>query len=190
MLRAIAIFFICLGITWFIVIQVRCNEISPRSISSGLAKNLGISEKPLKMVRSPHAKDYHLILFWVIAGMEIFVALFYIVAGIFMLKRYYLGQFVVVGVLCLDVALKTLVIFYMQFCAIPLAHLTKNANVLQLYFMPSMKGHAVFSSIATGYRIFEPGGILFLVLYLLYFGLCFNYFDRQDIKLFWKPRSA
>ena len=190
MIRAIAGFFIVLGVVWFVLIQARCNEISPRPTLTKATSNVGASsgstEKEVKMIRSPYAKDYHFILFWAIAGIEVFVALFYILAGIFLLKRYSLGPFVVAGVLTLDVVFKLLVIFYMQFCAIPLSHLTKNANVLQLYFMPSDKIHAGFSSIASGLQIFLPAGIIFLGVYILYFGFCFLFFNRPEIKKYLK----
>lgn len=195
----LATFFVVLGVAWFVFIQVRCAEISPRpvlatatlvpSTAASVPATATVSKpvKPVIMVRSPYAKAYHDILFWTLASMEVFVAVFYVLAGAFLIKRYVLARLITLAALSLDLAFKLQVVFYMQFCAIPLAHLTKNHNILILYFTPSAKMHAVFSPVVSGLKLFLPGGAIVLAVYVLYFGFCFSFFNQQQTKDYLTP---
>ncbi|MCB9771674.1 MAG: hypothetical protein H6754_03915 [Candidatus Omnitrophica bacterium] len=181
---SLATFFILLGTLWFACIQIRCEEISPRPVLSKAVSvsAAGISLPVVKKVRSVYAKPYHDILFWIIAGAEVFVATFYVLAGVFLFKRFVLARVMALTVLGMDIAFKLLVILYMKFAAIPLSALTKNENILQLYFMPSQKIHHSFSAVVTGLKFYLPGNIFYLMTELVFFGVCFTILSRPEIK--------
>ena len=98
---SLATFFILLGTLWFVCIQIRCEEISPRPVLSKAVSvsAAGISLPVVKKVRSVYAKPYHDILFWIIAGAEVFVATFYVLAGVFLFKRFVLARVMALTVL-------------------------------------------------------------------------------------------
>ncbi len=182
----LAIFFIVLGIVWISCIRIRCEEISPWPV---ISKAVSISSTTVdvpqvKKVRSPHAKPYYDIVFKAICSVEVFVAIFYILAGIFLFKRYVLAKVIVIGVLTADIFFKTAVIFFMKLATIPLSQLTHNPNLLQLYFMPSTKAHNFFSAIFSGLQLYLPGGLFYFVCEIIYFGVCFYLFSREEIKSF------
>ncbi len=182
-----AVFYFVLGVTWFFCIQVRCEEISPRPVfaravmsassASSLKPSVSVCE-PVKF-RSLHAKPYHDMFFWGIVMLEIFVAIFYILAGIFLIKRYVLARVIVLLTLSLDVLLKGLVILFMKFGAIPLSRVTHNPNLLQLYFMPSDRPHSLFSAFVSGLQTYLAGGAFYFMGELFYFGFCFYFFFSQ-----------
>ncbi len=187
--KFLGIFFIVLGITWFACIAMRCDEISPgsvfprfASVSSGSsAKSTSPAAREPEKFRSLQAKPYHDIVFWSIQMLEIYVAIFYVLAGVFLLMRYVLARAIGVLTLSLDLLLKVLVIGYMKFGAIPLSQLTHNPNLLQIYFMPSDKLHSSFSAIFSGLQLYSPMGVLYLVSELVYFGVCFYLvFHKED----------
>lgn len=190
-IKFLGIFFIVLGITWFACIAIRCEEISPGSVfprfasgSSSVTSNAQATSpatrEPEKF-RSLQAKPYHDIFFWSIQMLEIYVAIFYVLAGVFLLMRYVLARAIGALTLSLDLLLKVLVIGYMKFGAIPLSQLTHNPNLLQIYFMPSDKLHSSFSAIFSGLQLYSPMGVLYLVSEMVYFGVCFYLvFHKED----------
>ncbi len=184
MANFLGVFFIALGLVWISCIAIRCQEISPVfSLSkavSGPAGPAGEISKPVIKARSPFAKPYHDIIFKAICLGEVFVAIFYITAGIFLLKRYVLAKFVVFFVLALDVFLKMLVILFMKFGAIPLSQLTHNPNLLELYFMPSSRLHSSFSAVFSGLQVYLSFGLFYLVCEIFYFGTCLYFVSRAD----------
>ncbi len=188
--NSLAIFFIVLGVTWFACIAIRCEEISPSvvfsrgaSISSASASKASTIEKrEPERFRSLHAKPYHDMFFWGIEMLEIYVAIFYFFAGIFLLKRYVLARILLLLTLSLDLLLKGLVIGFMKLGAIPLSQLTHNPNLLQIYFMPSEKLHSYISAVVSGLQLYLPGGAFYFVCELVYFGFLFYLFSRQEIK--------
>lgn len=174
-------FFIVLGLVWISCIAIRCHEISPIfSLSQNGSGLSGEISKPVIKVRSPFAKPYHDIIFKTICRVEVFVAIFYITAGIFLLKRYVLAKGVVLFVLALDVFLKTLVILFMKFGAIALSQLTHNPNLLELYFMPSARLHSSFSAVFSGLQFYLSFGLFYLVCEIFYFGACLYFLSRVD----------
>ncbi len=187
--KFLGMFFIVLGITWFACIAIRCEEISPgsvfprfASVSSGpSSKAVSPAVREPERFRSLQAKPYHDIFFWSIQMLEINVAIFYVLSGVFLLMRYVLARAVGLLTLSLDLLLKILVIGYMKFGAIPLSQLTHNPNLLQIYFMPSDKLHSFFSAIFSGLQFYSSMGVLYLVSEIAYFGFCFYLvFHKED----------
>ena len=156
LVKLFAIFFIILGIVWLACIQMRWEEISPSVKNTAISSGGSVTNAlPIARVRSPFAKPYHDISFWAIGIVEIFVAIFYVVAGVFLFKRYVLSKFIVLLVLTPDIFLKIMVVAFMKFGAIPLSHLTHNENMLQVYFMPSDTLYNSFSVIISGLQIYS-----------------------------------
>jgi hypothetical protein len=186
LVKFFAIFFIVLGIAWLVCIRMRWEEISPspvKSNSSLISISSSIIVSPLiKRVRSPFAKPYHDIAFWTIGVVEVFVAIFYVVAGIFLFKRYVLAKFIVLLVSTFDISLKTLVVVFMKFGAIPLSRLTHNDNMLQAYFMPSDNISNSFSVMASGLKMYFGGGFIYLGCMLFYFLCCYHFISRRDVN--------
>lgn len=186
LVKFFAIFFVVLGTVWWLCIQMRWQEISPRranpdSLIASIS-NLTMVSPMIEKVRSPFAKPYHDITFWVIGIAEVFVAIFYVVAGIFLFKRYVLAKLMVLLVLGFDIFLKTLVVVFMKFGAIPLSHLTHNENMLQAYFMPSQSIANSFSVMVSGLRLFLSGGLIYFGFILIYFMSCYYFISRRDVK--------
>lgn len=190
LVKFFAIFFIVLGIVWLICIQMRWEEISPSPVKSNSSivsiSNSTIVSPPVERVRSPFAKPYHDITFWTIGVIEVFVAIFYAVAGVFLLKRYVLAKFIVWLVLSFDIFLKTLVVLFMKFGAIPLSLLTHNENMLQAYFMPSENITNSFSVMASGLKIYFGGGFIYFCFILFYFLGCYHFIYRRDVNEYLK----
>jgi hypothetical protein len=189
-LNVLAIFFIVLGVVWFSAIRVRCAEINPRPvlkaatlISSSQAE---VAIQP-KKVRSPHAKFYHDFLFWTVSVIEVFASVFYVLAGIFVLRRFVLARFAATLALGFHIVLMILVLGFMKFGTIPLSDLTHNPNLLQLYFLPSHKIHNIFSVFLTGFRFYLPGVSFYLIGVVLYFYLCYFVFSRPEVKSYLTP---
>lgn len=184
-MNALAIFFIVLGSVWFSFIQSRCYEIAPRLAFSAAVSGSGSSTaevEAVKKVRSPHAKLYHDLLFRAITVAEVFTSVFYILAGMFLLRRAVLTRFCVSLALWLHVSLMILVIGFMKFGAMPLSHLTNNPNLLQLYFLPSHKIHNLFAVAFNGFNFYLPGGTVYFFAAVLYFYYCFYVFARPEVK--------
>lgn len=173
LVKIFSIFFIVIGVVWLACIQTRWEEISPSPVKSNSSivstSNSTMVSAPIKKVRSPHAKPYHDIAFWTIGIVEVFVAIFYVVAGIFLFKRYILAKVIVLLVLSFDVLLKILVVLFMKWGAIPLSRLTHNENMLQAYFMPSEKMTHVFSVFVSGLQMYSKGGLIYFGFGLIYF---------------------
>ncbi len=190
LVKSFAIFFIVLGIVWLVCIQMRWEEISPSPVKSNSSiasiSNSTIVSPPVKKVRSPFAKPYHDIAFWTIGVTEVFVAIFYVVAGIFLFKRYVLAKFIVLLVLNLDIFLKTLVVLFMKFGAIPLSRLTHNENMLRAYFIPSENITNSFSMMASGLKMYFGGGFIYFGFILVYFLGCYHFIYRRDVKEYLK----
>ena len=186
LVKFFAIFFIVFGIIWLVCIHMRWEEISPSPVKSNSStvsiSNLTVVSPPIQKVRSPYAQPYHDIVFWTIGIVEVFVAIFYVVAGIFLFKRYVLAKFIVLLVLSLDIFLKTLVVLFMKFGAIPLSRLTHNENMLNAYFIPSEKFSNSVSVLVSGLQMFSEGGLIYFGFILIYFLGCYHFIFRRDVS--------
>ena len=120
-LNLLAVFFIVLGTVWFSFIQSRCYEISPRPAFSTATSAVTIAESGPTKVRSPYAKPWHDQMFFFITTVEVFAAIFYVLAGLFLLRRFVLTKFAVTLALGLHVLLMIFVIGFMKLGAIPLS---------------------------------------------------------------------
>ena len=113
---------------------------------------------------------------------EVFAAIFYVLAGLFLLRRFVLTKFAVTLALGLHVLLMIFVIGFMKLGAIPLSDVTHNPNLLQLYYLPSYKVHNLVTVYLTGYKFYLPGGPFYLVGVVLYFYLCYFIFAQPAVK--------
>ncbi len=183
-INVLAIFFVVLGVAWYTAIQVRCAEIAPKPVlTKAVSVGTSVAGGPVvKKIRSPHAKWYHDYIFGMICNVEVFTAVFYTLAGIFLLKRFVLARFITYLALSLDIVLKTTVILFMKFGTIPLSQMTHNPNLLQLYFLPSPKIHNSFSIFVTGYKFYLPGGLAYGAAVMVYFAFVFYFLSRPEIK--------
>jgi len=182
-LKVLGIFFIVLGTVWFSFIKARCIEISPRPALSKATMVVSgtVSNQPPK-IRSPYATIYHDYTFWAIAIIEVFTAIAYGLAGIFLLRSFVLTKYLVALALGLHIILMIIVIAFMKVGAIPLSDVTHNPNMLQLYFLPSERIHNIFSVFVTGFRFYLPGGPFYMVGVVLYFYLCYFVLSRPEVK--------
>lgn len=186
-----AVVFVLWGLMWFVTIQKRLEVICPKpAIVQALGENTTSTSpaQPLipepKKVRSPHAKDYHFFLFETLTYAEYFLPILYVLAGIFILRQFVLSFSLAVVVLVADICFKILAVSYMAFCATPLSVLIRNPNVMYLYFTPDQTIYSEFSTIVTGLKLFSPGNIYFLIVYVFYFMFCFWLLAQPEVRQF------
>jgi hypothetical protein len=170
--------FLLLGLAWAVSIYWRCTRISPKPMKvpasyTELERDIRATVR-YHVIHSPYVKPYHVICFLAVAGLELVCCFFYIFSGIAVLRWYPLVKMWVWGTLVLDVVFKLLVAAYMQFCAVPLAALTKNKNILVSYYMPDSSVWSQISLYLSGLKVFEPAGWPYIFLYLFYFQVCFT----------------
>lgn len=183
LISLLGVFFMALGILWISCIQIRWDEINPKPVLSKAVTVSVVSSGPeIKKIRSPYAKWYHDFTFWTISYAEVFVAIFYVLTGIFLLKRYVLSVFIAKLTLGADILLKSAVLVFMKFGTIPLSQLTHNRNLLELYFHPSAKWYNIFSTYVIGLKYYLSGGAFYMAALIAYFVFCFYMIGREDLR--------
>jgi hypothetical protein len=169
--------FLFIGLIWMQAIYQRCEAIYPSSLRAtaqsehGQAGQAAQGKERARMMRSPAAKGYHFILFWTLTSWEAACALLYIVSGLMILRRSFFASGLALVAVSMDAGFKLAAILYMQFCAIPLAITTGNANLMESYFFATRDGWARFSGLMTGLAIYHLktwGDAAVAILFLLF----------------------
>jgi len=161
---------LCFGVFWLGSIVKRCEVIYPRpakvsvSVSPAAAATAAPEIKQYRL--SPHFKQHHAVLLWVLVVLEIVIAFVYAVAGYSLLRRFVFAVPLALAVLAADALFKSAVLVYMQFAAIPLAKLIGSGNILTAYFLADKGFYKQFSAFTSGLMIYLPGVVL-EVIYLV-----------------------
>jgi len=190
-----ALVFILLGTVWLVTIYRRCVTIVPQTRLVPSLREMLRPDRPeaapeqpretFKKFRSPHAKWHYFTLFWVIAVLELIVAILFILAGLAVGRRYRKGARWVLAALLGDLVYKFLVGFYMYSHALPLAGLIRKPVSLVAYYMPDKNLFSGFSSFFSGIGFYPPqGNIINGIIYLVVLGACWVYFLRKDVQAF------
>ena len=185
------------GMLWTTTIYVRSATISgwwqkPVLSSSGVSSpGASQSDEIFRRLRSPHAKNYHLILFHALVLFELFCGICFMLSGLMLIRRYPFGRSFTLYVLYMDIFFKMMVAWYMQYCAVPLEFLTHNANVLNVYYFPNASFWSRLSGYFSGLKMASLYGVVYLLVYILIFFLSFYYLTSTDVvKQFLRRKKA
>ena len=189
--------FLVLGMLWTTTIYVRCGTLlgwwqKPAAPSSVVVQQ----EEPespetiIRRFRSPHAKEYHIVFFWVLVFFELACGVAFFVCGVALIRRYLFARMAILCTLYLDIFFKMLAAWYMHYCAFPLEYLTENRNILHAYYFPDRSFWSEFSGYLSGLKMFsidlsagalQLGGVIYMVLYIAGVFACFYYFTSNDV---------
>jgi len=184
------ILFLVIGILWLSAIFVRCQGYLPKKKKITYTQVYQSSVKQYQRVTARLAplsvKGYmpqaFIICFWAIGALEFFCAIFYLLAGIFVLRRYFFGARFVFYMLMADILLKILIVIYHQYILVPLKVIFRTSNIMFTYFIP---GDDLISRIPfylTGIKLVQPGFIYYLLFYIMYVSICFYVFKINHQK--------
>lgn len=179
------LFFIVLGSFWVTAVYHRCQVISPTNIPSLISvipdESPAPSGRRVVHYRTPYAQPWHMVMFWVIAALEIGVGLGYALAGLALARLYHwrrqAGMMIIFG----DLFYKALVAIYQSAAAIPLQTVTKNKNILISYYLPDSGIFSRVSYYLSGLEFTDPGGWMFWSFYTVYV--------LAALKFFWNMKG-
>lgn len=169
-LFSLGMLFLLIGLIWMQAIYQRCEVIYPtqqrlvdrKSAVSGQGEQKALAKEPtaekqqFRVVRSPEAKNYHFILFWILTVWEAAGAFLYLISGLMILRKFSFAPGLGIVAVSVDLGFKLASVAYMQFCAIPLAAATGNPNLMLAYFQPVQDGWARFSGLMSGLSLYNP----------------------------------
>ena len=187
-----AFLFMGLGIFWLMAIHHRCEVIYPTKapkiatfpkVFAPVVPQQKKEELVLIRFLSPHAKWYHLLFFWTIALFEFLLGFLFVIVAFAILRSYRRGWIWVFTVLISDILFKCTVGLYMFLCAVPLARVTDNRNILLAYFKPDKSLYSTLSMYLSGMKMYPPyGQTINAVIYAALMLGCFYYFSRKDVQ--------
>ena len=140
----------------------------------------------INKVRSPYVKDYHIVLFWFLVYLEVICAASYAVSGIALIRPYPYAKISILGSLVGDFIYKVSIVLYMYFCAIPIARLTGNPNLLKALYTPNTTITSKIYAYLSALKVYEPYGWIYGIMYgiLLVYGI--YYFSRWKFRPDWR----
>ncbi len=195
-LTGFGILFLVVGILWLVTIFIRCEGYLPKKKTTyaGIyhsavqrVERLTLRLSPLSVNQyMPHVFILH---FWMMAAWEVMCSLFYILAGISILRLYWWGDRFILSAVLMDVFLKVLIVTYQVFILSPLGAVFQKSNIMFTYFLPNKAVTSQISSYLTGIRLIQPDFLYYLLPYLVYLGVVFIFFTRSKIKEQFLPPS-
>ncbi len=194
------VIFLVMGILWLSAIFVRYKVYFPKEdkkvsvvkVKNTYAQIYQSSVKQYKRIAvhlAPFSvKSYmpkaFIIYFWVIGALEFVCAIFYLLAGIFVLRRYFFGAYFVFYMLITDILLKVLIVIYSHYILTPLKTIFRTSNIMFTYFT---RGEDFISKVPlylTGIKLVQPGFLYYLFFYLMYVSICFYVFRiNREIRV-------
>ena len=123
------------------------------------------------------------------AAWEVMCSLFYILAGISILRLYWWGDRFILSAVLMDVFLKVLIVTYQVFILSPLGAVFQKSNIMFTYFLPNEAVTSQISSYLTGIRLIQPDFLYYFLPYLVYLGVVFIFFTRSKVKQQFLPPS-
>ncbi|MFP4473371.1 MAG: hypothetical protein ACLFPX_05825 [Candidatus Omnitrophota bacterium] len=183
---AVALFCLCVGGAWSSTVAYRIYEARPKPVIRRVQppsrpSTIKTMTRTLRRVKPSLIQSHHVILLWVLISVEVICAVFYVIAGLLLLKPYRLGPPAVMGVMTLDLLFKAGAITYMKWYAIPLSHILRSKkNILALYYAPGEGPFALLSQYFTGLAVYRGwAGWIFLVFYVSIVMGCICYLWRS-----------
>jgi len=192
----IGMMFLALGTLWSAVIYQRCAYKEPPSQPVAMAARLEPPPKIVQQVqrtvkrakRSAYAKGYHIAAFWAVAVLEAACAGCFVLTGLFLLIRSLWTLNTVIVAMAMDLTFKSGTLAYMYFFAVPLAKLIGRKNILVSYYRPNETVWSTLSAYFSGLAVFEPGGWLVLMVYVLLWVAVVFYLFRPSVRVLFRSQ--
>ena len=203
--KIFAALFAVIGIAWLLTIYFRCDYVLSKDRVTAVDQVVSSSKKlapliqemsqtlerveanpytNLKKERSSHVKPLHIILFWIIACLEIICGLLYVASSAALWMSSSSSSKISLLTLVLDVVFKSAALLYMQFIAIPLSHMTWNhKNILTSYYVLEEKFVSKVGLWLTGLEMFKSDVYyVYIIICLIYFICSFYFFIKLKTK--------
>jgi len=175
----VAMLFLCIGIIWAFVIVSRnsslwksqCKE--RPSINIMRTMDYGQLKKEMKqMMTNPAVRkkisSEGLILMWVLLVLELVCCLFYLFAGLALLRRYVFARGLALFVVFMDVTYKTLMNISAQSIVVKKSLKFSGWNRMLPYYTQGKGVLSVFSDYFSGLHIWDNEAIFHLIVFSLY----------------------
>jgi hypothetical protein len=160
--------FLTIGALWLSVIFIRCDgpllwERTERveEYSAGDSLSASLQDLPIRKFLS----KAFIVLFWVIACLELACALFYLTSGISLLRAYPFGRQFAFLTLITDAVLKVLIVVYQWQVVLPLKDIFRETNILLAHFAPDGSFVSQVSAYLTGVQLIRSGALYYAILY-------------------------
>lgn len=128
-----------------------------------------------------HIRPWHIVFFWMTVLVELGCSFAYIVGGLALLRRYPFSCRLAVLALFGDALFKGMILFYMEYIALPLQPVL-GGNILENYYLGVGGIWIHLSAYLTGLVFYQPYGFIYLVLFLVYIVFGGYFFSREDTR--------
>lgn len=124
--------------------------------------------------------------FLIIVVAELLAAVFYIILGIALFRRFVIARGILAFVVVFDMLFKLLVVFYQAKIVYPIRNLLEIPNLLIVHFMPDNSLHSVLAGYFTGIKLTQVDFLNYAVIYSVYLLSILYFFNRKDVKQLFK----
>ena len=185
MAQIYGIIFLAIGLLWISAIVVRCGGFLPRK-KEGTFSYQKIEEQLTEKIDHLTVGEYmpkiFIVYFRVIVCWEFACALFYLLAGLALLRAYPFRLHLAAGTVTADLLLKILIVAYQQYVLVPMKPVFQDMNILAMHFTPNAGLAAKISSCLVGIKLIQPGAFSYGFFYGLFLLAAFYVFSHPRMK--------
>jgi hypothetical protein len=122
-----------------------------------------------------------IIFFWSIVGLEIACSLFYMIAGLSVVRGYGLSRgWAILAAFC-DLLFKVLAVAYHQKIIRPFQYSFAENDIMMNYFRTSHPTLGLISDFLTGLPLTQPYFFSYAIVYICFIGAVFYFFTKPDV---------